>query len=710
MSRVQGHRESVQDYFHDKVWLCSKLKLTVNEIQDEIAAGLWQKEAAKHHLVQTFESTDEILQELLRFQSVDSRRRSRIAVRKEGETSLKSVPRSGSSAESKESSRDDGKRNWSVSSQGVRKCHRCGSTKHFIKDCTNPKREIICYKCNAPGHIATRCPLLRENKTEGSSGEVKLCKIDTGARVCTIRASTVLNQNLKMTPLKSKLGGFGSSEVWWPGVMRETLILDKLEPKVIEFTIVPDTAKEFEVILGRPFTEALDVKYKRIGGDLIFSNVDLSILGIENVELPIFSKKEKQLQPGVINFINVKSYMGDIRLPIANIGDKEITLVQGEKLGDAILTIEGTPVRVGRDKEIVASELVTDESVTIEQKSELLKILNEVKDRTDLENIISKYRAARLIKDTNAEFASPVFIVRKPDGTPRMESDYRELNKITIPFNFPIPNFDDLLEDLSEARLFIKLDMSLAFITENETGQFERAMFGLVNAPLYFAKLIHRVLGIARKKKIAFMFFDDICFHARDWTELLKNLRDVLMLLRDVKLTLNLKKCAFGMRQVDYLGYTLGAGSIIPVNFSKIAAPIYELLKEKEPFVWSKNQQSAIETLKAILSSKPVLKVYNPKAAITELHTDASAVGLGGILLQTDRVEDKELSNASARVTVQKAAELVNQFGAPYRLVSDRGTGFTSDHFERFCQNHRIIHTLTSSRHPQANGLVERLN
>lgn len=54
-------------------------------------------------------------------------------------------------------------------------------------------------------------------------------------------------------------------------------------------------------------------------------------------------------------------------------GMEEITLRVGEKLGDTVLTMEGAPLRVGRDKEIVGSEVVTDETVTREQKSELLK-------------------------------------------------------------------------------------------------------------------------------------------------------------------------------------------------------------------------------------------------------------------------------------------------------------------------------------------------
>lgn len=54
--------------------------------------------------------------------------------------------------------------------------------------------------------------------------------------------------------------------------------------------------------------------------------------------------------------------------------------------------------------------------------------------------------------------------------------------------------------------------------------------------------------------------------------------------------------------------------------------------------------------------------------------------------------------------------EFVRECGAPVRIISDRGTSFTSKAFENFCDRHGIKHTMNSPRHPQANGQVERLN
>ncbi|CAI6355474.1 unnamed protein product [Macrosiphum euphorbiae] len=54
--------------------------------------------------------------------------------------------------------------------------------------------------------------------------------------------------------------------------------------------------------------------------------------------------------------------------------------------------------------------------------------------------------------------------------------------------------------------------------------------------------------------------------------------------------------------------------------------------------------------------------------------------------------------------------KFVEERGLPDRIISDRGTCFTSRGFERFCKINCISHVLNSTRHPQANGQVEQAN
>lgn len=68
-------------------------------------------------------------------------------------------------------------------------------------------------------------------------------------------------------------------------------------------------------------------------------------------------------------------------------------------------------------------------------------------------------------------------------------------------------------------------------------------------------------------------------------------------------------------------------------DYASIAKPLNNLLKKSSDFVFDKECRIAFDSLKEKLISAPVLHLYNPQA-MTELHTDASAIAVAGILLQ----------------------------------------------------------------------------
>jgi hypothetical protein len=68
-------------------------------------------------------------------------------------------------------------------------------------------------------------------------------------------------------------------------------------------------------------------------------------------------------------------------------------------------------------------------------------------------------------------------------------------------------------------------------------------------------------------------------------------------------------------------------------KYAQIAAPISELLKGTVSFSWEFKQEKAFQTLKKNLIENPILQLFNPKSE-TELHCDASSLGLSGMLLQ----------------------------------------------------------------------------
>jgi len=59
---------------------------------------------------------------------------------------------------------------------------------------------------------------------------------------------------------------------------------------------------------------------------------------------------------------------------------------------------------------------------------------------------------------------------------------------------------------------------------------------------------------------------------------------------------------------------------------------------------------------------------------------------------------------------IKRLEEFIKQKGLPDRIISDRGTAFTSEKFKKFCQDQGTHHTLNSTRHLQANSQVKRVN
>ena len=65
------------------------------------------------------------------------------------------------------------------------------------------------------------------------------------------------------------------------------------------------------------------------------------------------------------------------------------------------------------------------------------------------------------------------------------------------------------------------------------------------------------------------------------------------------------------------------------------------------------------------------------------------------------------MTHATSATTITALRHFFSYFCLPERLVTDKGTQFTSDEFKKFLRENDILHILTAPGHPAANRLAE---
>lgn len=218
-----------------------------------------------------------------------------------------------------------------------------------------------------------------------------------------------------------------------------------------------------------------------------------------------------------------------------------------------------------------------------------------------------------------------------------------------------------------------------AFRVNGEVYQFRRMPFGLTNAPATFQRLINGIFAGMKGLSLQ-VFLDDVCIATDTWCEHLEMLQKVFQLIIKANLKLKGSKCCFGTKSVSFLGHLITPEGVKPdpykvkafvdlptpcdvqevrrvlgafnyyrkfiPNFAAITEPLVNLTRKGVKFDWSERTQNAFGTIKRELVNCATLGHLNATDPVI-LKTDASGVGVAGIILQQQNYDWRIIACAS---------------------------------------------------------------
>jgi hypothetical protein len=407
--------------------------------------------------------------------------------------------------------------------------------------------------------------------------------------------------------------------------------------------------------------------------------------------------------------------------------------------------------------------LKTDEPVYVKQ----FKIPEA--HRVEVEKHVHEWLKLGVIQPYRSKFNSPLFVVPKKNGGLRLVQDFRALNAQTHVDKYSMLDVTECIAEVgkSGSGLFTTIDLTAGFwqmllhpksrpytaFTVPGRGQFQwiTSPMGLLGCPASFQQLMETVVkGIPN----VLVYIDNLLIHSETHEEHLQILDSLLQQLIQHGIKINLEKCIFASKEVNYLGFRLTEEGIKPGpdklkvvkeakppesvcevrqflglcnffrshvrNFAQVSAPLTALTKKE--CQWKKGTMPSealqlFRELQSHLCSEPVV-AYPRRDRLYALITNAALGdevrpgGLGAILTQmTPTGEHHVIAYASRKM--QKHEKNYTPF-----LLEMQAALWGMDHFCTYLKgrhftlftDHKPLEKLEKRHTRTLNRLQEAMN
>ncbi|XP_043068710.2 uncharacterized protein [Drosophila bipectinata] len=521
-------------------------------------------------------------------------------------------------------------------SKDAKTCFKCGELGHFANSCPSKEQKPRCNKCNTFHAITESCQAARVMRL-GALNQDKLFTrivqinsknynafIDTGSQASIVRQSVAKGLNTDRHNCCMKISGICGGSC----ILTEKMVIQMdVEGKTIEANlyIADDDLLQEDLLLGQ---------------DVILS-AQLSLK---------FGPGDAEVKRAVLQPETIRSESGTLKLLANMSNDQERNQMHLllNKFEDVFSTgLQG----LGKTNIVQANIAVESNQVVSQPPYRIPEPKKEV-----VAKMLDELLQQDIIQPSTTEYASPVVLIKKPNGSDRLCVDYRRLNKLLKKENFPVPNIEERLQEAKQFKYFTSLDLNsgyyqievapesrkfTAFITTVRVRlyEFKRLPFGL-NAPAIFNRLMAELqMRVQKGDMIHYMdgsllsiMFLGHKIHAEGISPGEVKMQAISMFPTPTNVT--------EVRQ--FLGLT-GYFRKFVAGYAIISEPLRVLLRKAQPFIWEQRQEDAFIELKRSLTSSPVITSYRLDAE-HELHTDASAVGLAAVLMQNEAGQLKPIA------------------------------------------------------------------
>ena len=354
-----------------------------------------------------------------------------------------------------------------------------------------------------------------------------------------------------------------------------------------------------------------------------------------------------------------------------------------------------------------------------------------------LKNAVDKLVDQKVIAPVNrpTDWVSGLVVATKKSGDLRICIDPRPLNKALKREHFYLPTLDDVLPEMTKARIMstvdlangywhVTLDEESSYLTTFGTpfGRYRwlRLPFGTSVSSELFAKRLYSCVGDL--PGVVCVADDLMIFGCGDTDQEAQRDHDIKLeklfqRCKETGIRLNREKMKIRQSSVTFLGHVISKDGLKPdpekikavqemprpsdiegvrrlngfVNYlakflprlSDVMEPIRQLTRKNVPWTWSDAQENALKQVKKLVTEAPVLRFYDPAKPLS-IQCDSSKTGLGAVLLQDDQplaFVSRALTDAETRyaqlekemLAITWSVEKFHQytFGRTTHIVSD---------------------------------------